>query len=75
MIAIVIAVVFSASTAAYGRAACASGSVDLGVALDGHIAETINTTADACAISAALHIVDFGIILDDHVAVADFIGS
>ena len=75
LIAIVIAVVFSASTAAYGRAACASGNVDLGVALDGHIAETKNTTTDACAISAALHIVDFGIILDDHVTVADFIGG
>ena len=75
MIAIVIAAVFSASTAAYGRAACASGNTDFGVALDGHIAETKNTTADACAIGAALHIVDFGIILDDHVTVADFIGG
>ena len=48
-----IAVVFSDITAADARAACASGSVDFGVALDGHIAAAFLAAADACAVFAA----------------------
>ena len=73
----VIATSISASTNTYGRAACATGSVYGGVALNGYIAlpETKNTTTDACTVFAALSIFDFGIIRNDHVTVADFIGG